>query len=129
MSVLCAVGSRPFLVLPVWLCPFVPAALAAFPRDALQRGAAFLEHEVDVFVVFLFSTDVAVSVVVTASVEYATPKGFWEKTAASDVDLASAYFFNTSASLVARQQIRTHASVFGTLEDFHIFLRVIGIGS
>ena len=62
----------------MWLCPFVPAALAPFPRrDALQRGAAFLGHEVGEFVVSLFSTDVAVSVVFTASVEFATPKGFW----------------------------------------------------
>ena len=76
MSVLCAVVSRPFFVLPMWLCPFVPAALAAFlRRDALQRDAVFLGHEVGVFVVSLFSTDVAVSVVFTASVESATPKG------------------------------------------------------
>ena len=80
MSVLCAVGSRHFFVLPAWLCPFVPAALAAFPRVALQRRAALLEHEVDVCVVSLFSTDVAVSVVFTVSVDYATPKGLWEKT-------------------------------------------------
>ena len=41
-------GQSPFPCAPTWLCPFVPAAFAASPRDALQRGIAFVGQEVDV---------------------------------------------------------------------------------
>ena len=123
MSVLCAVGSRPFLVLPAWLCPLVPAALAASPRDALQRGVAFVGHEEDVRVWCLCSRRTSRSCGLHGLCRVRDAEGAFGRRR-HGVDCLANFL-----TLVARQQIRIRASVFGPLEDFNIFLRVSGIGS
>ena len=115
-------GSRPFLVLPTWLCPFVPAALAASPRDALQRGVAFVGHEVDVCVWCLCSRWTSRSCGLHGLCRVRDAEGLLGEDGTESIVWLLSYFWLDSRYVFVRLSL-------DPLEDFHIFPRVSGIGS